>query len=233
MDAPVTPSDQIPDHKGHRQRLRERFLATRGEGFADYELLELLLTLGIPYKDVKPLAKDLIRQFKSFAGVISASHAELTAFKGVGDNAATAIKLIEAAALRLLKQNVGSGPILNSWDRLMDYLAADMAHKGIEYFRLLLLDKKNCLLADEIQQSGTIDHTPVYPREVLKRAIEANATAVILVHNHPSGDPTPSRADIDMTKEIVRALAPVGITVHDHLIIGRNGTTSFKSLGLL
>jgi DNA repair protein RadC len=221
------------DHAGHRQRLRERFLATEGEGFADYEMLELLLALAIPRRDVKPLAKTLIKRFGTFAAVVSAGQEDLERIDGIGPAVVAALKLVQAGALRLLKQQVVDRPILNSWQRLMDYLAADMSHKGIEYFRLLFLDKRNHLIADEVQQSGTVDHTPVYPREIVKRALEVGATAVILVHNHPSGDPTPSRADIDMTREIVRALSPVGITVHDHLIIGRSGTSSFKSLELL
>ena len=225
--------DEGADHAGHRQRLRERFLATEGEGFADYEMLELLLALAIPRRDVKPLAKILIKRFRDFAGVVSASQTDLTQVEGVGPAVIAALKLVQAGSLRLLKQQVTDRPILNSWQRLMDYLAADMAHKGIEYFRLLFLDKRNHLIADEIQQSGTVDHTPVYPREVVRRALEVGATAIILVHNHPSGDPTPSRADIDMTKEIVRALAPVGVVVHDHLIVGRGGTTSFKAMSLL
>ena len=153
--------------------------------------------------------------------------------EGIGPGVIAALKLVQAGSLRLLKQQVTGRPILNSWQRLTDYLAADMAHRGIEHFRLLFLDKRNHLIADEVQQSGTVDHTPVYPREVVKRALEVGATAVILVHNHPSGDPAPSRADIEMTREIVRALAPVGVVVHDHLVVGRSGTASFKSLKLL
>ncbi len=222
-----------PDHAGHRQRLRTRFLATEGDGFADYELLELLLALAIPRRDVKPLAKALLKRFGSFAGVVSATQVELAGVDGVGETTIAALKLVQASALRQMRQQVMDRPVLNSWQRLIDYLTADMAHRGIEYFRLLFLDNRNHLIADEIQQSGSISHTPVYPREIVKRALELGATAIILVHNHPSGDPTPSRADIDMTKEIVKATGPVGITVHDHLIVGKSGTASFKSLGLL
>jgi DNA repair protein RadC len=225
--------EPTPDHMGHRARLRARFLETEGEGFADYELLELLLTLAIPRRDVKPLAKSLLRRFGTFEAVLSASQEELMRVDGVADTTVAALKLVQASALRMMRQQVMDRPVLNSWQRLLDYLAADMAHRGIEYFRLLFLDAKNHLIADEIQQSGSIAHTPVYPREIVKRALEVGATAIILVHNHPSGDPTPSKADIDMTKEIVRATAPVGITVHDHLIVGKSGTASFKSLGLL
>ncbi len=226
-------NDEPPDHAGHRQRLRERFLTTEGTGFADYELLELLLTIAIPRRDVKPLAKSLLKRFRDFAGVVSASQTDLAGVEGVGPGTIAALKLVQAGSLRLLRQQATDRPILNSWQRLQDYLAADMAHRQIEYFRLLFLDKRNHLIADEMQQSGTIDHTPVYPREVVRRALEVGATALILVHNHPSGDPTPSRADIEMTKDIVRALQPVGVVVHDHLIVGRSGTTSFKSLELL
>ena len=224
---------QEPDHIGHRARLRTRFLETEGEGFADYELLEFLLTLAIPRRDVKPLAKSLLRRFGTFEAVISASQVELQSVDGIADTTVAALKLVQASALRLMRQQVMDRPILTSWQRLIDYLTADMAHRGIEYFRLLFLDSKNHLIADEIQQSGTISHTPAYPREIVKRALEVGANAIILVHNHPSGDPTPSKADIDMTKEIMRATAPVGITVHDHLIVGKAGTASFKSLGLL
>jgi DNA repair protein RadC len=221
-----------PSTAGHRERLRERFFAT-GEGFADYELLELLLTIAIPQRDVKPLAKTLIAEFKSFSGVISASPHELRAVTGMGDVSIAAVKLVKAGALRLLLQEAKTQPILNSWQRLMDYLTAAMAHEAVEQFRILFLDKRNHLIADEVQQRGTVDHTPVYPREVVKRALELGATAVILVHNHPSGDPAPSRPDIEMTKEIVRATATIGVVVHDHLIIGKTGTSSFKSQGLL
>ena len=213
--------------------MRERFFATNGDGFADYELLELLLTIAIPQRDVKPLAKTLIAEFKTFAGVISATPHELRAVSGMGDVSLTALKLVKVAALRLLQQEAKDQPILNSWQRLLDYLTAAMAHETVEQFRILFLDKRNHLIADEVQQKGTVDHTPVYPREVVKRALELSATAIILVHNHPSGDPTPSRPDIEMTREIIKAAAAIGIVVHDHLIIGKTGTSSFKSLGLL
>jgi DNA repair protein RadC len=222
-----------PSNAGHRERLRERFFATGGEGFADYELLELLLTIAIPQRDVKPLAKTLIAEFKSFSGVISAGPHELRAIAGMGDVSIAALKVVRAGALRLLLQEAKAQPILNSWQRLIDYLTAAMAHENIEQFRILFLDKRNHLIADEVQQKGTVDHTPVYPREVVKRALELSATAIILVHNHPSGDPAPSRPDIDMTKEIIKAAGTIGVLVHDHLIIGKTGTSSFKSLGLL
>ena len=231
-EAPVAEPVTSP-HVGHRERLRERFLKTQGEGFADYELLELLLALAIPRQDVKPLAKLLIARFKTFAGVIAASPVDLTGCKGIGTTTLVALKLVQASALRLMSQQVMDQPILNSWQRLNDYLTAAMGHELNEQFRLLFLDKRNHLIADEVQQRGTVDHTPVYAREVVKRALELGATALILVHNHPSGDPTPSRADIEMTKELVRVTAGIGITIHDHLIIGKSATSSFKSLGLL
>jgi DNA repair protein RadC len=218
---------------GHRERLRARFLQTLGDGFADYELLELLLTLAIPRQDVKPLAKRLIARFKTFSGVIAAAPVDLIAVDGVKNNTLAALKLVQAAALRLMKQQVMDQPILNSWERLNNYLAAAMANELNEQFRLLFLDKRNHLIADEVQQQGTVDHVPVYAREVVKRALELGATALILVHNHPSGDPTPSRADIEMTKELIRATSGVGIIIHDHLIVGKTATSSFKSLGLL
>ena len=196
-------------------------------------MLELLLALAIPRRDVKPLAKALLRGFGTYPAVLAASQERLASIDGIGEAAIAALKLVQASALRMMRQGVMNLPVLNSWQRLLDYLAADMAHKDVEHFRLLFLDNRNHLIADEIQHSGTITHTPVYPREVVKRALEVGATAVILVHNHPSGDPSPSRADIEMTKEIVKATATVGIAVHDHLIVGKDATASFKSLGLL
>ena len=222
-----------PDHLGHRERLRRRFVDTQGEGFADYELLELLLTLAIPRRDVKPLAKALIKRFGTFSATVSASADDLRGVEGIGESSVAALLVARVSALRLMRQQVMDRPILNSWPRLQEYLTADMAHRGIEHFRVLFLDRRNHLIADDVQQSGTVDHTPAYPREIVKRALEVGATAIILVHNHPSGDSTPSRADIETTKEIVRATAPVGITVHDHLIVSRGDTASFKTLGLL
>ncbi|WP_255448436.1 DNA repair protein RadC [Telmatospirillum sp. J64-1] len=222
-----------PHHLGHRQRLRDRFMAGGAEPMPDYELLELLLTHAIPRRDVKPIAKDLIARFGNFAGVISADPKSLAESKFIGDNAVVLIKLVREAALRLAKQDVINRPILSSWDRLLDYCQAAMAYGDTEQFRLLFLDRKNVLIADEVQQKGTVDHTPVYPREVVKRALELGASAIIMVHNHPSGDTTPSRADIEMTRMVRDALKPVGIALHDHLIVGRGRHTSFKSEGLL
>lgn len=221
-----------PHHTGHRDRLRERFLKSP-DALPDYELLELLLFMAIPRRDVKPIAKKLEAKFKNLNGVLNASLADLQSVEGISETAAIALKTVQASAYRLLKQDVMDRPVLNNWQRLMDYLTATMAHETREHFRILFLNKKNALIADEIQGSGTVDHTPAYPREIMKRALELGATALILVHNHPSGDPTPSQADIVMTKAILAAAAPFDILVHDHLIISKNGVSSFKSLGLM
>lgn len=229
---PAQKPEEKPHYTGHRDRLRERFLASP-DSLPDYELLELLLFMAIPRRDVKPIAKTLIARFGNLAGVMNATRAELEGVSGISENTAVTIKTIQAAGLRLLKQDILKKPVLNSWQRLLDYLHAAMAHEKKEHFRLLFLNKKNELIADEVQQSGTVDHTPAYPREIIKRALELGATALILVHNHPSGDSNPSQADIDMTRQILAAAAPFGIIVHDHLIISRNGHTSFKSLGII
>lgn len=227
------PATGEPHYHGHRDRLRERFLTGGPDGLPDYELLELILFTAIPRRDVKPLAKELIARCGNLAGVLNAPISELEKINGLSDNSVTALKVIQASAFRMLKQDVIKKPVLNSWMRLMDYCAATMAHEKKEHFRILFLNKKNELIADEIQQSGTVDHTPVYPREIMKRALELGATAIILCHNHPSGDPTPSRMDIDMTQQIVAAGAPLNIIVHDHIIVSKNGTASFRNLGLL
>ncbi len=231
----AAPSDEAdsPHYHGHRDRLRERYLAAGGEALPDYELLELLLYMAIPRRDIKPLAKSLITRFGDFAGVVTADVETLQAVDGVGRNTAIAIRLVGDAAVRMARQQVLNKPVLNSWQRVLDYCAVAMARGKAEQFRLLFLDKRNVLIADEVQQRGTVDHAPVYPREVVKRALELGATALILVHNHPSGDPTPSRADIDMTKALVRAAEGVGVVIHDHLIVGLERTASFKQLGLL
>ena len=223
----------MPDYLGHRGRLRERFMNGGAAALPDYELLELVLFRAFPRSDVKPLAKALIKQFGSFAEAISASPARLKEVKGVGDRVVEELKLVQAAALRLSQRTLLNRPALTSWPAVLEYCHACMAYSPKEQFRILFLDRKNVLIADEVQQEGTVDHTPVYPREVIKRALELSATAIILVHNHPSGDPTPSRADIDMTKRIVEAAEKLNITIHDHIIIGRDGHASFKTLKLI
>ena len=223
-----------PDHaKGHRERLRERFRKAGPDGLHDYELLELVLFRAIPRRDVKPLAKTLIETFGGFAEVVSADYERLLEIPNVSQAIATELKIVQAAALTLARQKVLDRPVIGSWRALLDHCRASMAYRKTEEFRILFLDKKNILIADEVQQTGTVDHTPVYPREVVKRALELSASAIILVHNHPSGDCTPSRADIEMTKQIVEAAKPLKINVHDHLVIGRGEHASFKSLGLL
>lgn len=221
-----------PHHSGHRDRLRERFLKGGLDALAEYEILELILFLALPRRDVKPLAKKLIQTFGSFNGVFHASIRDLVAF-GLSENTAIAIKTIEAASFHLMKQDILGQPILNSWAKLLDYVQATMAHEQKENFRLLFLNKKNELIADETQQTGTVDHTPAYPREIVKRALELSATAIILVHNHPSGDSTPSKSDIDMTNAIIAAARPLGIVIHDHLVVSKNGVTSMKNKGLM
>jgi DNA repair protein RadC len=231
--AELFPEDTAePGHAGHRQRLRARFMTGGADAMPDYELLELLLFSAIPRKDTKPLAKQLIARFGDFAGVISAPPAQL-ALEGLSDITVATLKLIQAGALRLGRQRVMDREVLSSWTALIDYLRAAMGREANEQFRLLFLDRKNALIADEIQARGTVDHTPVYVREVVKRTLELGATALILVHNHPSGDPTPSRADIEMTRDIAKAAAPLGVTIHDHIIIGRGEPASLRAMGLL
>ena len=222
-----------PHYLGHRQRLKDRFMRDAGASLHDYEMLELVLFLAKPRAEVKPLAKALITRFGSFADVISADVKELVAVKGVGENTAVALKTIRAAAIRLAREQVMNQPVITSWQKLLDYCRASLAFAKTEEFRVLFLDRKNVLIADEMQQTGTVDHTPVYPREVVKRALDLGASAIIMVHNHPSGDPTPSKGDIEMTKEVREACEKLGISLHDHLIIGKSGHASFKSLGLL
>jgi DNA repair protein RadC len=231
--AAFTPAAAAERHSGHRDRLRNRFLAGGAEAMADYEMLELVLFAAIPRRDVKPLAKALIERFGNFAEVIAAPRARLLEITGLGESAVAQLKVIEAAALLLSRTRLLGKPVLSSWQALLDYCAAAMARSPREEFRVLFLDRKNVLIADEVQSAGTIDHTPVYPREIVKRALDLGASAMILVHNHPSGDPTPSRADIEMTHEIAAAAKPLKIAVHDHLVIGRSGHASFKSLRLL
>jgi len=224
---------EAPDYLGHRQRLRARFRSAGADAFADYELLEFLLCHAIPRRDVKPIAKRMMARFGSFAAAISAPRAQLAEIDGLGDVAIDALAVVRAAAVRLAREEAHGRHVLSSWQKVLDFCRADMAHRDREHFRLLFLDKKNVLIGDEVQQSGTVDHTPVYPREIVKRALELGASAIILVHNHPSGDPTPSRGDIDMTREIVKAASPLGIAIHDHIVIGRKGHVSFKGQGLI
>jgi DNA repair protein RadC len=218
------PDDAPPHHTGHRERLRERLFAAGADALQDYELLEMLLFAAIPRRDVKPLAKQLLAEFKNLWALLHAGPERLIA-SGLSENAAATLTA-GAIALRAQKNAVMRGPLLNNWQRIVDYCRAAMAHETREQFRFLFLDRKNHLIAEEVQQRGTIDHTPVYPREVVRRALE-------VVHNHPSGDPQPSRDDIDMTQAIADACRPLGIIIHDHIIIGSGELTSFKALRLL
>jgi DNA repair protein RadC len=222
----------LPHYYGHRQRLRERMMAAGPESLPDYELLEMLLFAAYRRGDVKPLAKSLLAQFGGFGEVMSAEPEALTA-AGLNLPGITALKSVREAALRLMRVELQDQPVLNSWDKLIDYCAAQVVHNKIEEFHILFLDRKNVLIRHERQQRGTVDHTPVYPREVVKRALELNASALILVHNHPSGDPTPSKADIAVTQEIKQAAGPLGVVLHDHVIIGRNRHISLRDLGLI
>ena len=222
-----------PGHLGHRERLRRKLLDAGPEALADYELLELLLFFAVLRRDTKPIARALVDRFGSFANVLAATPAQLLEVKDVGDSVVAVIKAAQASALRLLRAEVREAPVLNNWDRLTGYLTAVMAREPIEQFRVLYLDTRNRLIADEAQARGTVNHTPVYPREVVKRALELGATALILAHNHPSGDPTPSRADIEMTQEVKAAATVLGIVLHDHLIIGNGRQLSFRREGLL
>jgi DNA repair protein RadC len=223
---------EIPHYHGHRDRLRQRF-RENPDSLADYEVLELVLFLAIPMKDVKPLAKNLIQRFGNLAGVMNAPIEELTKIEGIKENTALALKSVTALSHRAMKNEIMKKPVLNSWSRLMDYCTATMAHEQREHFRIIFLNKKNEMIADEIQNSGTVDHTPAYPREIMKRALELGATALILVHNHPSGDPKPSQPDIDMTRQVMRAAEPFSIVIHDHVIISKNGYSSMKNMGLM
>jgi DNA repair protein RadC len=233
LTPPAGLDEAVPHYHGHRERLRARFREAGAEALADYELLELVLFRAIPQKDVKPIAKALLEKFGSFAEVISAPRARLAEIAGVKEAAIGELKVVQAAAQRLARGELKRRPALSSWSAVLDYCRAAMAFADKEQFRVLFLDKKNQLIADEVQGTGTVDHTPVYPREVLKRALELSATAIILVHNHPSGDPTPSQADIQMTQGIVDVAKPLGIAVHDHIIVGKEGHASFKGLKLI
>ena len=222
-----------PHYHGHRERLRQRLLQKGAETLADYEVVEFLLFGAKPRADVKPIAKALIARFGSLAGVLSADPAELSNIPGMGDSSIAALKVVPEAAKRLAREELVDRPVITSWDQLLAYCRISVAREKVERFHLLFLDRKNMLIADEVQQRGTVDHTPVYPREVVKRALELGASAIILVHNHPSGDPTPSKADIAMTREVKEASEKLGIQIHDHVVIGRAGHASFKALGLI
>ncbi len=226
-------SDDVPHFHGHRERLRKRFREAGADALADYELLELVLFRSIPRRDVKPIAKDLIRRFGSFAEVLAAPETLLQETESIGAGVIADLKLIEAAAVRITRGAIARRSVLDSWTAVLDYCRASMAFADKEQFRVLFLDKRNQLIADEVQQTGTVDHTPVYPREVVKRALELSASAIILVHNHPSGDPAPSSADIRMTREIVDIATPFSIEVHDHVIVGRKGHASLRGLGVM
>jgi DNA repair protein RadC len=231
-EGPDEADGETPHYHGHRERLRDRFLAVGADGLADYELIELLLFSGIPRKDVKPLAKQLLKDFGSLPELIAAPDARLKK-AGLGPAAVTQFRLVQAIAERVLREKIRKRPVLSSWTAVLDYCRSAQAFAEKEEFRILFLDKRNQLIADEVQQTGTVDHAPVYPREVVKRALELSATAVILVHNHPSGDPTPSRADIQMTQSIAEIAKPLGISVHDHIIVARDGHASLKGLRLI
>jgi DNA repair protein RadC len=232
----VTPLEKgrLPSYmRDHRKRLRTRFVDGGAQAVPDYELLELILFRALPRQDVKPLARHLIDTFGDFNRVLSASVQDLQNVNGVGAAVAVELKIIEAAAHRLSRAKVMQRHVVSSWDALLDYCHTTMAHRSTEQFRILFLDTKNVVIADEEQAQGTVDHVPVYPREVVKRALQLNASALILVHNHPSGDPTPSQADIQMTRQINTAASALGVTVHDHLIIGKSCELSFRASGLL
>jgi DNA repair protein RadC len=221
-----------PHYYGHRERLRERFREAGAEARSDYERSRRCYS-ALPRRDLKPLAKTLIATFGSFAEVISAPEARLAQIKGLGPASITELKLVQTAASRLIRGEVKKRPVLSSWSAVLDYCRTAQAFEDREQFRVLFLDKRNQVIADEVQQTGTVDHTPVYPREVVKRALELSATAIILVHNHPSRDPTPSRADIQMTQQIIAVANPLGISVHDHIIVGKEGHASLKGLKLI
>ena len=227
------PDERKPHYLGHRQRLRERFRQAGPDALSDYEILELLLFRSIPRSDTKERAKALLKRFGSLAEVLGAPEHLLREVEQIGEGAALDLKIVAAAALRMARSEIKGREVLSSWNQVIDYCRAAMAFEEREQFRILFLDKKNALIADEVQQTGTVDHTPVYPREVVRRALELSATAIVLVHNHPSGDPTPSRADVDMTKMIVETAKPLGIAVHDHIIIGKKGHASMKGLLLI
>ncbi|MFZ5721232.1 MAG: RadC family protein [Pseudomonadota bacterium] len=222
-----------PHYAGHRERLRDRALGGGLAALPDYEVLELFLFRSIPRGDVKPLAKRLLARFGSLGAVLGATMEEMRTVPGVGEAVALDLKVLHEATVRTAREQVARRPVISSWSALLAYVKTALAHEAREQFRVLFLDKKNQLIADETMNRGTVDHAPVYPREVVRRALELSASAIILVHNHPSGDPSPSSADVDMTRQVVDAARSLRIAVHDHLVVGRNGVASFKALGLM
>ncbi len=221
-----------PDHLGHRDRLRKRFSETAGSGLADYEVLELLLCGFIPRRDVKPIAKALLREFGGLSGVFAAPPRALQRVDGIGETLAVYLKTVHELHLRAAREDIVKRKNLSSWSKVVEYVKLRLQHEDTEFFRVLFLDRKNCLIADEELGRGTVDHAPVYPREIAKRVLELSSSSIILVHNHPSGDPTPSRADITMTREIIDVLDAIEVTVHDHLVVAKQGVTSMKASGL-
>ncbi len=232
--APEAASEaEPPGHTGHRARMRGKLLTAGPDALLDHELLEMVLFLALPRRDTKPIARALLARFGSFANALTAPLSDLREIEGLGEAGAAALRTVQAAALRLARAEVMDHPVLNNWDRLLAYLTAALSRERVEQFRVLFLDTRNRLITDEAQARGTVNHTPVYPREVVRRALELQATALILVHNHPSGDPSPSRADIEMTQEVKAAAASLGIVLHDHLIVGNGRHLSFRREGLL
>jgi DNA repair protein RadC len=219
--------------EGHRARMRQRLLKAGPDALADHEMLEMILFIALPRRDTKPIARELLTRFRSFGGVLGAPEVELRGIEGVGEAGVAALKLVQAAALRMMRQDLASQPVISTWDRLTDYLTAAMGHERTEQFRVLFLDGRNKLIADEVQGIGTINHAPAYPREVVRRCLELHATAVILAHNHPSGEPAPSREDVALTTEIAKAASVMGIAVHDHIVVGRGKWLSFRAEKLL
>jgi DNA repair protein RadC len=230
---PLGPPQSAVGAEGHRARLRQRLLTSGPDALADHEMLEMMLFIALPRRDTKPIAKELLARFGTFGRVISAPEHELRSVDGVGEAGAAAIKLVQAAALRMMRNDLIGQPVLAVWDDLITYLTAAMQHEPVEQFRILFMDGRNRLLADEIQTRGTINHAPAYPREVVRRCLELRATAVVLAHNHPSGDPTASREDVALTRDIIRVAEGMGIAIHDHIIIGRGKWLSFRSERLI
>jgi DNA repair protein RadC len=230
---PPTSEVEAAGHSGHRARMRTKLLNAGPDALLDHELLEMVLFLALPRRDTKPIARALLSRFGSFANTLTAPLPDLREVEGLGEAGAAALRVVQGAALRLARAEILDRPVLSNWERLLAYLTAVLSREKVEQFRVLFLDTRNRLIADEAQSRGTVNHTPVYPREVVRRALELQATALILVHNHPSGDPTPSRPDIEMTQEVKAAAGVLGIVLHDHLIVGNGRHLSFRREGLL